>query len=97
MLELLRFAPGGEPVYRRFLTETAAVWERYCAEIVYAGSGHPALVADPDQAWDGVMIVRYPSRGAFCAMTRDPAYRARELLLTGALAQSVVQPTTPFT
>ncbi len=97
MLNLLRFAPdGGQASYMSYVSENAGVWERYGAEVLYAGVGHPALVADPGQAWDAVAIVRYRSRRAFLEMVRDPDYLANEHLRTRALTESVLQPTTPL-
>ena len=97
MLNLLRFVPeGGQASYMSYVSENAAVWERYGAEVLYAGVGHPALVADPGQEWDAVAIVRYPSRRAFLEMVRDPEYLANERLRTEALTESVLQPTTPL-
>ena len=97
MLNLLRFAPGGgQASYMSYVSENSAVWQRYGAEVLYAGVGHPALVADPGQQWDAVAIVRYPSRRAFLEMVRDPEYLANEHLRTKALTESVLQPTTPL-
>ena len=97
MLNLLRFVPeGGQASYLNYASENSAVWERYGAEVLYAGVGHPALVADPGQEWDAVAIVRYPSRRAFLQMVRDPEYLANEHLRTDALTESVLQPTTPL-
>jgi uncharacterized protein (DUF1330 family) len=97
MLNLLRFAPeGGEQTYMRYLAENAAVWERHGVQPLYAGAGHPALVAEPGQEWDAVAIVGYPSRRAFLEMIRDPEYRANEHLRADSLVESVLQPTTPI-
>ena len=97
MLNLLRFVPdGGQASYMRYVSENSAVWERYGAEVLYAGAGHPALVADPGQEWDAVAVVHYPSRRAFLEMVRDPEYLANEHLRTQALTESVLQPTTPL-
>ena len=97
MLNLLRFAPeGGQASYMSYVSENSAVWDRYGAEVLYAGAGHPALVADPGQEWDAVAIVRYPTRQAFLEMVRDPEYLANEHLRTEALTESVLQPTTPL-
>ena len=95
MLNLLRFVPEtGQASYMSYVSENSAIWERYGAEVLYAGTGHPALVADPGQEWDAVAIVRYPSRRAFLEMVRDPQYLANEHLRTEALTESVLQPTT---
>jgi uncharacterized protein (DUF1330 family) len=43
-----------------------------------------------------VLIVRYPSRQAFSAMVRDPAYQAVTHLRTEALTEAVLQATVPW-
>jgi hypothetical protein len=47
------------------------------------------------QAWDMVVLVRYPSRQHFAAMTRDPDYREHAHLRSDALVEAVLQPTVP--
>jgi uncharacterized protein (DUF1330 family) len=97
MLNLLRFRPdGGRDSYleyaRRFTQESS----RFGAEVLYVGDGSTALVAEPGQEWDAVLIVRYPSRQAFSDMVRDPTYSAITHLRTGALVEAVLQATTPW-
>ncbi|HWH14216.1 MAG TPA: DUF1330 domain-containing protein [Miltoncostaeaceae bacterium] len=97
MLNLLRFRPdGGREVYARYL---AAFRERaapHGAEVVYLGEGGTAVVAEDGQAWDAVLLVRYPDRQAFSAMVRDPAYQEVTSLRSGALTEAVLQATTPL-
>lgn len=54
------------------------------------------MVADDGQAWDAVLLVKYPSRQAFCAMVADPAYQQVTRLRTVALQEAVLQPTVPW-
>lgn len=68
MLNLLRFAEGGEASYQEYARRTRVFLERYGAEVLYAGQGSTALVAEDGQAWDAVLLVRYPSREAFSRM-----------------------------
>jgi uncharacterized protein (DUF1330 family) len=42
-----------------------------------------------------VLLVRYPSRQAFCAMVADPEYQGITHLRTEALETAVLQPTAP--
>jgi uncharacterized protein (DUF1330 family) len=97
MLNLLRFRPdGGREGYleyaRRFEQESG----RFGAEVLYVGDGSTALVAEDGQAWDAVLIVRYPSRRAFSDMVRDPDYSRITALRTDALTEAVLQATTPW-
>jgi uncharacterized protein (DUF1330 family) len=97
MLNLLRFAEGGRASYEQYaqaLRETFL--PRYGAEVVYAGDGGRALVAEDGQEWDAVLLVRYPTREAFSRMVADPEYQRVTRLRTEALREAVLQPTRPW-
>ena len=53
-------------------------------------------MAEEGQAWDAVLVVRYPSRQAFSDMVADPAYQQGTHLRSGALTEAVLQATTPW-
>jgi len=95
MLNLIRFAPGGQAKYMQYIERfsSSGVNERYGVTIVYAGVGHSSLAADGDD-WDMVALVSYPSRQHFVDMVNDPDYVAFEHLRTEAVATAVLQPTT---
>ncbi len=97
MLNLLRFADGGRELYDRY---AAALHERflprYGGEVLYAGDGSTALVAEPGQQWDAVLLVRYPSRSAFSQMVADPDYQQVTTWRTEALTEAVLQATVPW-
>jgi len=97
MLNLLRFAEGGRELYARYaeaLRETFL--PRYGGEVLYAGDGDAALVAEEGQQWDAVILVRYPSREAFSRMVADPEYQQVTELRTAALQEAVLQPMRPW-
>ena len=97
MLNLLRFAEGGRDSYAQYaaaLNETFL--PRYGGEVLYAGEGSTALVADNGQDWDAVLLVRYPSREAFSRMVADPEYQQVTHLRTEALTEAVLQATTSW-
>jgi uncharacterized protein (DUF1330 family) len=97
MLNLLRFvADGGRERYAQYAAAAQPFLAKVGAEVVYAGDGAAALVADPGQAWDAVLLVRYPDRAAFARMVTDPGYQAIIPLRRAALAETVLQPTTPW-
>ncbi len=97
MLNLLRFEPdGGRAGYQRYADHFRATATRFGAEILYVGDGSTALVAEQGQAWDAVLLVRYPSRQAFSDMVRDPEYGKGTHLRTQALTEAVLQATTPW-
>jgi uncharacterized protein (DUF1330 family) len=94
MLNLLRFAEGGRERYAQYAQAFRQTFApRYGVEVVYAGDGLPALVAEDGQAWDAVLLVRYPTRRAFSQMVADPEYQQITHLRTEALQEAVLQPT----
>ncbi|MEU9517788.1 DUF1330 domain-containing protein [Streptomyces sp. MPA0124] len=96
MLNLLRFADDGRASYEEYSRRAAAFLRQYGGELLYAGDGNTALVAEEGQAWDAVLLVRYPSREAFSRMVADPGYREISRLRSRALTEAVLQPTTPW-
>lgn len=97
MLNLLRFAPdGGRERYAEYVEHFHRTSGPFGAEVLYLGDGLTALVAEPGQEWDAVLLVRYPSRQAFSDMIRDPAYQAGSHLRTEALTEAVLQATTTW-
>ncbi len=97
MLNLLRFADGGRESYERYAAALRETFlPQYGGEVLYAGDGGPALVAEDGQAWDAVVLVRYPSRTAFSRMVADPAYQEVTRWRTVALREAVLQPTSPW-
>src|SRR3954468_2156111 len=97
MLNLLRYAEGGRESYEQYaraLTDTFL--PRYGGEVLYAGEVSTPLVAEHGQDWDAVLLVRYPSRGAFSAMVADPEYQQVTRLRTAALIEAVLQATVPW-
>ncbi len=97
MLNLLRFAEGGREKYAAYLAHFTEQASALGAQTLYFGEGGTALVAEPGQDWDAVLLVRYPSRRAFSQMVADPDYQAGTHLRTEALVEAVLQPTTPAT
>lgn len=97
MLNLLRFAPdGGRASYQQYMDHFRGTAGGFGAEVLYVGEGSTALVAEDGQAWDAVLLVRYPSRKAFSDMVRDADYGAGTHLRTQALTEAVLQATTPW-
>lgn len=97
MLNLLRFAEGGRAGYQEYMRQFAETFsQRYSVEVLYAGEGSTALVAEPGQSWDAVLLVRYPDRATFGRMVADPEYRAITHLRSDALAEAVLQATVPL-
>lgn len=94
MLNLLRFTDGGQNSYERYLAHFGDCAAEVGAEVIYYGDGDSALVAEDGQAWDAVLLVRYPTRRAFSEMVRNPRYQEGTHLRDEALVEAVLQPTT---
>lgn len=95
MLNLLRFAEGGEERYEAYLAHFRPHAEAVGAAVLYYGRGADPVVAEDGQAWDAVLLVSYPSRRAFSDMVRSPGYQEGTHLRTEALTEAVLQPTLP--
>src|SRR3954452_22295471 len=95
MLNLLRYKPdGGRESYAKYADALSETYlEKYSAEVLYAGQGSTALVAEDGQAWDAVLVFRYPSSIAFCSMVADPDYQQFTHFRTEALTEAVLQAT----
>ncbi|HEY6033741.1 MAG TPA: hypothetical protein VIV58_05760, partial [Kofleriaceae bacterium] len=65
MINLLRFAKGGREQYEAYAYAIEPFLLKVGGSIVYAGIAGDALVAEDGQAWDAIVIVKYPSRDAF--------------------------------
>lgn len=108
MLNLIRFEesakPGmgadgltGEQAYRRYIEAFGVMQQRYESELVFLGTGHPAVIGPVDERWDLVLLVRYPTRKAFTDMATDPEYLESIVRLrTAAVADSRLIPMTPL-
>lgn len=97
MLNLMRYLPdGGREKYGAYVEHFRHTSAKHGAEVLYAGDGSTALVAEAGQDWDAVLLVRYPSRQAFSDMVRDPAYSAGTHLRTESLTEAVLQATIPW-
>jgi uncharacterized protein (DUF1330 family) len=97
MLNLLRFTEGGRESYATYAEALQRTFlPRYGAELLYAGDGSTALVAEEGQDWDAVLLVRYPSREAFSRMVADPDYQQVTKHRTAALTEAVLQATEPW-
>ncbi len=76
LVQLLRFAEGGRDKYLQYAATVQPVTRSIGAQVLYAGECVEPLLAAPGQAWDAIVVVRYPSRAAYAKMHDDPAYGA---------------------
>lgn len=96
MLNLLRFreradykngepACSGRAAYRRYGEKAIAHLQGVGAELVWHGDAKASVIAPPDEQWDEILLVRYPSIEQFVEMVTDPDYRELSKHRTAAL------------
>lgn len=96
MLNLLRFNEDpGRASYEAYARAIVPFLDARGAEVLYLGDCSTSLVAAQD-AWDAVLLVRYPTRAAFSDMVADPEYQRITPLRTAALDAAVLQATIPW-
>jgi uncharacterized protein (DUF1330 family) len=96
MLNLLRFAAHGRERYLEYVRACTPALHRLGAVVLYGGDGSTPLMPRDGKPWDAVLLVRYPSRAAFCALLRDPEYQRATPLRDTALQETVLQTTIPW-
>ena len=92
MVQLLRLAEGGRDKYVQYSFAAQPIVRKFGGEVLYAGSCIEPLLAPRGQGWDGVVIVRYPSRAAYVQFHQSPEYRAIVHLRGEALRESMLLP-----
>ena len=94
MLNLLKFKPdGGRERFGEYVAASAPCTQRAGARLVYAGECGEMVVGNED--WDLLVVVEYPSAGAFTTMLRSNDYQAVVHLRQESLVRSVLYQTTP--
>jgi len=92
LAQLLRLAEGGREKYLQYSAAAQPIARSFGAQVLYAGECVAPLLAAPGQAWDGIVVLRYPSRAAYVSMQRDPKYQAIEHLRREALREDMLLP-----
>lgn len=94
MLNLLAFKPdGGQERYAEYVAAVLPLLEKVGGRAVFQGPAAPALIGE--QSWDLVLLVEYPTRGAFLEMVQSPEYQAIAHLRTEAVARGELHPLDP--
>lgn len=86
MVNLLRFRPNGREAYARYGAAAGP-----CVQARGGGPAFMASVTDGD-AWDTVLLVRYPRRAAYLDMQSDPIYVGAIPDRTAGLAARLLYP-----
>ena len=76
MVNLLRFSPeGGEEHYMQYGREVAPHLERVGGRVLHAGSALTQVIGpDAKPWWDAILVVEYPTPGAFLDMVSNEEY-----------------------
>jgi uncharacterized protein (DUF1330 family) len=76
MINLLHFKqPDGAEHYRRYARGVVVHLESVGGRVLYSGSAKALLVGDGERPWwDAILVVEYPSPGAFLEMIADAGY-----------------------
>jgi uncharacterized protein (DUF1330 family) len=90
MLNLLRYKPdGGRESYDRYSQGVREPLTRVGGRVLWYGGADSVVIGHEEaDAWDAVILVRYPSRRAFLDMIQSPDYLAVAELRTDALVDS---------
>jgi uncharacterized protein (DUF1330 family) len=94
MLNLLRFKPdGGRERYEEYGAAVAPLLAKAGGRVAFGGD--PATVLLGERSWDLVLLVEYPTRGAFLEMIGSEEYQAIAHLRTAALTEGELHPLDP--
>lgn len=89
MVNLLRLRD--RDAYRRYSELTMPLIKARGGTVLWAGNGEAVALGDAqDDAWDYIVLVRYPSRTAFLDMIGSADYAAANVLREQAVARHVV-------
>jgi uncharacterized protein (DUF1330 family) len=99
MLNMLRFRktaayPDGRPAvsgreaYARYSAAASQQVAKVGGSLVWIGDAQGAVIGPPDEQWDLIFLVRYPSIEAFIEMIGSAAYREIVVHRSSALEDS---------
>lgn len=98
MVNLLRFrdvaayqdgtVTTGENAYTVYLGFAEPIVKQLGGQTLWSGSVHGSIIAPPEELWDKVLLVRYPSIEAFLALLKSPEFRACSYHRNAALEDS---------
>src|SRR4051794_3622989 len=97
MLNLLKFKAraddgdrtGGD-AYRRYGDQAIEMIKARGGELLRSGKAEQILIGDPNEDWDAVLLVQYPSRAAFIDMVTKPEYEKAHEHREAGLERTVV-------
>jgi uncharacterized protein (DUF1330 family) len=88
----------GRQAYQRYAKALEPIIMRVGGRPIWRGQARFVLIGPPDERWDEVILVAYPSRNAFQQMLATSGYKACAGLRTAALEDSrLIAATAPQT
>jgi uncharacterized protein (DUF1330 family) len=75
----------GRQAYARYSQQAFEHVTAIGGDVIWVGDAKAALIAPPDESWDEVILVRYPSIEKFVEMVMNPEYQAFSKHRTAAL------------
>jgi uncharacterized protein (DUF1330 family) len=88
----------GRQAYQRYAKALEPIIMRVGGRPIWSGQARFVLIGPPDERWDEVILVAYPSRNAFQQMLATSGYQACAGLRTAALEDSrLIAATAPQT
>jgi uncharacterized protein (DUF1330 family) len=78
----------GRKAYERYSRAVVPLLWEVGGQILWMGKARAGVIILDDESWDEVVLVHYPSRGAFVRMITSDAYQAIMRHRTAALADS---------
>lgn len=102
MLNLLKFKAraddgrsSGGAEYRRYGDAAVEMVEARGGKVIWSGRADQILIGDPEQDWDVVVLVQYPSRQAFVDMVTTDEYNEAHTHRESGLERTIVVACTP--
>jgi len=96
MINMLRFkeqtsdGESGEAAYARYMKEAAVFIEIVGGRLLWSGQADQWIVGGPEDRWDKVMLVEYPSRKAFTSMLEISEFQEALKIRSAALEETVL-------
>ncbi len=101
MLNMLKFAETasyekdsefegstGREAYARYLAGASKAIGHLGGEMIFKGSAFGFPICPPDEKWDEIFIIKWPSHNAFLGMIKDEDYQKITFHRTAALEDS---------
>lgn len=76
---------SGREAYERYGSRAIGAVKAIGGEVLWYGSAVGSLIAPPDESWDEILLVRYPSIDAFVKIMMASEYQAFAKHRTAAL------------